>query len=469
MSELFQRMPYPLKVILVSGQSLIYARKRYSGDYKFWLERYKRLWYASADEIRAYQQEMLLKLLKECVTYSSWYRGVANQHGITLDEITKDPFGSLMRFPILTKEERRTAYEAIMNQAPGRDIIHRAHTSGTTGSPTVNLTDKESINAGFGLWGRFHHVIGLPRNRVRSIRFSGKIFVKPSARKPPFWVYNATEQQLLVSSYHLAEEYLGTIVNKINEFKPVFMDGYPSSMFVIADFIKRNNIKLSFTPTAIATTAETLYDYHRQVIEEVFGCHVYNQYASSEGGPFITECREGNLHLNIDSGIFEFFRPDGSIAGPGDVAELVVTSLRTFKLPLIRYAIKDVVELLPTELMCSCGCNMPMVKQVVGREDDILWTPDRGYIGRMDTAYKGLAHIVKSQVVQHSPELVEIISVVDAAYSKEMEDKFLQNLRERMGQVITVKFTYVDDIPNGKAGKFDAVVRKFPLPNTKQA
>ena len=57
---------------------------------------------------------------------------------------------------------------------------------------------------------------------------------------------------------------------------------------------------------AITTTAETLYDYQRSIIQEFFQCKVYNQYASSEGSPFITECKSGSLHVNMDSGIFEF-------------------------------------------------------------------------------------------------------------------------------------------------------------------
>lgn len=463
MGTLFHKLPYPFKVVLVSGQAALNFRKRYSGDFMQWREKYINLWNQPLDNILQFQEQKLKGLLLECISYSKWYQQKAAEAGISKELINESPRAALQLFPFLTKEERRKWVSEITNNHPDRKTIHVGYTSGTSGSPTVNLTDKDSINAGFGLWSRFHYVIGLPRGIYKNVRFSGKIVVHPAAKKPPFWVYNAIDKQLLVSSYHLAHDHLAAITDKINRFQPQFIDGYPSSIFILADFISRRKIRLSFKPIAIATTAETLFDYQRTLIQEVFGCHVFNQYASSEGGPFITECTQGKLHLNLDSGIFEFFRPDGSIAGPGDIAEMVVTSIRTFKVPLIRYAIKDIVELPQAAEPCPCGCAMPTVLKIIGREDDLLWTEDRGYIGRMDTAYKGLTHIIKSQIIQHTPDLLEVINVTEAGYSEDIEKKFLLNLRERVGNIVQIKFTYVEDIPVGKAGKFDAVIRKFPL------
>ncbi|WP_231925627.1 MULTISPECIES: hypothetical protein [Exiguobacterium] len=44
-------------------------------------------------------------------------------------------------------------------------------------------------------------------------------------------------------------------------------------------------------PIAIFPTAERIDAEERQVIEEVFHGLVFDQYASSEGAPIVSECR----------------------------------------------------------------------------------------------------------------------------------------------------------------------------------
>ncbi len=463
-TQLFQRLPYQLKVLAASYKGLKNHKKRFTGFYDYYYKIYKQLWTADLDQVVRFQNLKIEQLLIEAITFSDWYKEKAQAKGISIDDIKRDPVAALKRFPILQKEERRNFTSKIINNNPERVVANIGYTSGTSGSPSLNLTDKESINAGFALWKRFHTSIGLPETKFRNVRFSGKILVEPDCKKPPFWVYNFIEKQLLMSSYHLSDVHMKHYIRKLNKFRPILLDGYPSAFYIIADYVKRTGLSLTFAPKAIATTSETLYDYQRKLIEEVFKCKVFNQYASSEGGPFITECKNGNLHINLDSGYFEFNRPDGTEAQPGDTAELVVTSLKTYKIPLIRYAIKDIVELPPEAKDCGCGCKMPMVQKIVGREDDVLWTKDRGYVGRMDTAFKGLKHILKTQIVQKSPELIEINCIVDNYYTEDIEKIFLDNLRERLGTSINIRFCYVDDISLGSNGKFDAVKREFPLP-----
>jgi hypothetical protein len=77
------------------------------------------------------------------------------------------------------------------------------------------------------------------------------------------------------------------------------------------------------------------------------------------------------------------------------------------------------------------------------------------------TAYKGLEGIVQSQIIQLSPNKVIIKNVIDNSYTNDIEIKFKKNLMDRLGSNIELKFEYVDSIPLGKNGKFEAVKRKF--------
>jgi phenylacetate-CoA ligase len=63
-----------------------------------------------------------------------------------------------------------------------------------------------------------------------SVRLSGRIicFVGKKHSKP--WLYNAAENQMFLSSYHLDDSHGPSIAKMINEFKPVLLDGYPSGI-----------------------------------------------------------------------------------------------------------------------------------------------------------------------------------------------------------------------------------------------
>lgn len=44
-----------------------------------------------------------------------------------------------------------------------------------------------------------------------------------------------------------------------------------------------------------------------------------------------------------------------------------------------------------------------------------------------------------------------------------MNTKFLQNLKDRLGEKVTIDIQIVNDIPLGPNGKFDAVKREFEI------
>lgn len=457
---IYNKMPYPFKFVLLNIKGYLNKKQRYNTQFDAFFKEYNALWKADITSIKSYQENKLKVLLTEVLEHSLWYSCIMQNLGITKAQIEQDPFNVLNKMPILEKTDRKNNVETLLNNK--RETAMVGHTSGTSGSPTLDYIDIESINASFAFWKRFHHTIGIKPN-TKQVRFSGRLIVDDKATKAPFWVYNYFEKQLLMSTYHLTDSNLKHYIKKLNAFKPKLLDGYPSAIYIISKYINKHHLKLTFTPTAIAVTAETLYDYQREEIEKAFQCKVYNQYASSEGSPFITECTAGNLHLNLDSGVFEFINIQGKPAKTGDIAKLVVTSFINYRTPLIRYSIKDTVLLKSDKTICSCGCKMPLIEKLIGREDDILWTEAKGFVGRMDTAYKGLEGIIKGQIIQKSPTQIEINLETDALFTKKMQITFLNNLKDRLGANINYELNIVEAIPLGANGKFIAVKRNFKL------
>lgn len=454
--------PAWLKNLIVSCYGAVEHRKRFG---KFYEIRYRELVAVSgggAGEINSFQARRLRELLSEAFYYSNWYGDQYRKAGITEDMLeNEDPLSLLTRLPFLEKEVLKSETHCVMSDNPSRKPAATVSTSGTTGSPMSIIFDAEGRQSTYAEWRRYHDWLGLPE-KFRSARFSGRIIVAPSAKKPPFWCHNWVDQQLFMSTYHLKRENLSDYIEKLNGFRPEFMDGYPSALYIVAQYILEEGIKLSFTPRVISVTAETLMEHQRDAIEEAFGCKVYNQYASSEGAPWIVECEEGNYHLWSDTGVFEFLNPE-ELDAHTDIAELVVTSFRNFKTPLIRYRIGDYVQIFKQQNICRCGSPYPVIKGVIGRSDDILYTKDKGSVGRLDPAYKGVEGIVQSKILQHSVDDLEVMIVADSRFNESQEELLMQNLRDRLGKSININFTFHDRLPLGKTGKLKSVERRFSI------
>lgn len=462
LERIYQKSPHFIKVFMLNVQASLNFRKRYTKEYDNFLKLYSVNWNKDREELIDFQKKELKRLLIESFNYSEFYKKRFIENKISKSKILNDPYNVLTSLPLLSKSDRKEKVEEIVNQNPKRVTKEIGFTSGTSGSPTKNYLDNESISRSFAIWSRFHHTIGFDI-KDKSIRFSGRIIIKPQRNKPPFWIENFIEKQLFMSMYHLNETNIPFYIDKINKYKPVYLDGYPSAFYNIANFSLKRNIKITCKPKAICVTAETLYDYQREIIEKAFCCKVFNQYASSEGSPFITECIEGKLHVNEDSGVFEFLDSNNNPSKPGDIARMVVTSFRNLKTPLIRYDIEDNILLPLEQKKCKCGNHMLFVDDILGRHDDILFTEEKGYIAGMNKAYIGINGIIKSQIVQNTIDVFIVKNIVDEGYTQTMNTKFLQNLKDRLGEKVTIDIQIVNDIPLGPNGKFDAVKREFEI------
>src|SRR5690625_1158526 len=121
---------------------------------------------------------------------------------------------------------------------------------------------------------------------------------------------------------------------------------------------------------AIFPTSETVTKEMRITIETFFKAKIYNQYDSSEGAPFIFECINGNLHMELQSGVFEVLDYNDKHT-QFDI--LIVTSFTNEDTTLIRYDISDYIALEDHSKTCDCGNNNPLVKEILGSIDDYIY------------------------------------------------------------------------------------------------
>ena len=243
----------------------------------------------------------------------------------------------------------------------------------------------------------------------------------------------------------LTPENLPAYVAAFQKFRPDFIHGYPSSLYLLG----------GYTPKALFTASESLLDFQRTAIERAFGAKVFNWYGNTEMTCNIVECAAGSLHYRLDYGVLELLT-DGT---------MIVTGLNNRAMPLIRYRVGD--RAVAKDGTCSCGCAFPLIERIDGRIEDYVRTPDGRYVGRLDHLFKDAKHVREAQIVQTRLDEIVIRVVKDNGFDEQI---VLREARQRLGDAIKIRFEYVNAIERTAAGKFRFIVSQLPreqleLPN----
>jgi len=443
LSNIYDIAPIFVQNIMVSVKGYLNSKARYGKAYCEHLEFLKQYDTWTIEQKKEYQNRELKAFLKHAVDNSVFYRELYK--GINTDEINCPE--DLSKLPVVDKEMLRKNIDSVVTTK--KDTVE-GHTGGTTGKSLIVRFTKEDIMKRMAQLDYFKAKVGFANNKMKRATFNSKHIVPPTQKKKVFWRYNPAVKQLIFSSFHITEENLQYYVKKLNEFKPEAIDGFFSSMCDVANYIERKNIKLTFTPVAIFPTCETLTNVGRELLERVFGCKVYDQYASSEGAPFVTECPEQKLHVQLASGVIEKYE-EGS-------EEILVTSFTTHGTPLIRYKIGDSMKLAQGDNQCACGDNQPIVEYIQGRALDFLYTAEGAKInaGSVADLFKNMPNsVIKAQLVQDKiDEITAFIETDRERYSEKYDKILLSEFEGKFGKNTKLNIVHVESIDREKSGKF---------------
>ena len=356
----------------------------------------------------------------------------------------------------MKKEEVRKHIEELYTVSKSEGIISK--TGGTTGKSVEVRFTEDNMQERYAMLDDFRNRFGYELGK-KTAWFSGKdLLTAGDIKKNRFWKTDAFYKVRYYSTFHIKKEYLRFYVEDLLKYQPEYLVGFPSTMLEIAKYGLENGYTYPKGRTkAIFPTAETVTVEMRTQIEPFFHTKMYNQYASSEGAPFIFECAEGKLHLELQSGVFEVLDEEDQPANSG---RLILTSFTTEGTPLIRYDIGDTMTVEASDVVCICGNNNPLVKEILGRIDDFIYSPENGKInlGNVSNTLKDTKGIIKFQVLQdHLNELDIFIIADEKAYSPKVEAVFLKNWRDRVGPLMEIRLHYVDEIAVEKSGKFRMV------------
>jgi phenylacetate-CoA ligase len=464
LQNIYWKAPHIVKNIMASLNSRMLERQRFGTDYEKKLREIAERDTWRAEQFMDYQQQELCRLVRHAAARVPYYRKQFNDQGI--DPASIRGSADLPLLPILEKPAVRVDPLSFVDETLDPSSLSIAHTSGTTGTPLDLYRNVELWSTQFAYWdARCRKIAGMQRRRNKSVTLGGHLVTEPKRTRPPFWVYNKRWNQLYMSSYHLAPEYMKYYIAELKKFNPEYIEGIASSVYALARFIVEEKIE-PMPLKACFTTCETLFDYQREAIAAAFCCRTYNQYGAGEEVVFAAECRQGAMHLSPDVGILEVVDQNNSPVPAGETGELICTSLINFVQPFIRYRIGD-IGALGTQ-PCTCGSPLPVLARIEGRIDDVLITRDGRRVGRLDPVFKGTRGVVEAQIIQDDYDKFRVRVVPSETYSDNDGKEICANLLERIGKG-DIQIEIVPRIERSAGGKFKTVLQNMPAADKQAA
>ena len=332
------------------------------------MERYyqKEIECASREEIKAIQDEKLVKQVQHVWDSVPYYRKLMEEKGVTPADIRSAD--DLHKLPFISKADLREAYPYGLVGMPLKDCVRIQSTSGTTGRRVVAFYTQHDIDLWEDCCARAIMAAGGTDEDVCQISYGYGLFTggpglnggshKVGGLTVPTSSGNTDRQIMFIMDLHTT-----------------ILCCTPSYAAYLGERMK----EMGYGPDDIPLKAgifgaEAWSEEMRRDIEKTLGIKAYDIYGLTElSGPGVAfECSaQAGMHINEDHFIAEIIDPDtGEVLPEGSQGELVFTSLDKEAFPLLRYRTRDICQL--TREKCSCGRTHVRMAKPKGRTDDML-------------------------------------------------------------------------------------------------
>ncbi|MFW8600293.1 phenylacetate--CoA ligase family protein [Desulfobacterota bacterium M19] len=318
------------------------------------------------EDLAQLQLERLQSTLFRVATHVPFYRAKFREMNIDPDGFSS--LNDLRRLPFTTKADLRDNYPYGLFAVPLREVVRIHSSSGTTGQATVVGYTRNDLKNWSDLTARIMTSAGVSPDDVVQIAFGYGLFTGG------FGMHYGAER-LGASVIPISSGNTKRQLRIMQDFKTSALVCTPSYALLMADRMTDMGININALPLRVGLFGgEPWSEAMRRELEEKLHIKATDNYGLSEiMGPGVAgECREANgLHINEDHFLVEIIDPESlEPVAPGEVGELVITTLTKEAFPVIRYRTRDLTRLLPEP--CPCGRTFQRMERIFGRTDDML-------------------------------------------------------------------------------------------------
>lgn len=407
------------------------------------------------EALHVHQQACLRELHAHFQRHSAWYRARRERAGLRPEAgLCLDTLGHLA--PITRAELQGLGDAAFTDPPADHGEVRITQTSGSSGEPVrvARTALSHQYWLAYGL--REHRWFQRdPGQGLFVVRANlARRFIAQANWGPPMNLVDETGPGYAASLSLSTTDIAGLMA----ELKPAYALLYPS---VLRDLLHRFAERGQVPPglRQVRSMGETLPQDLRDAVKATWNVDVVDAYSSQELGVIAIQCPDGEgYHLMAENVMVEVLRPDGTACAPGETGQIVATDLHNLATPLIRYAIGDLAE---AGGVCRCGCRLPMVRALRGRQRNLIAYPD----GQRRWPLVGFARfrdiapaITRYQVVQQAIDLIEL-RLVCRPLRADQEQSLREAMTSALGHAFPIDIVYhPEGLPPQANGKHEEVI-----------
>jgi phenylacetate-CoA ligase len=400
----------------------------------------------STSSVSAFDPPAVRAMLERAVSGSAYLRKKLEAAGVRPADIASQE--DLARLPFTTKQELRETPLLEYSAVPAERIVRIHASSGTTGRRTICGYTARDIEDWTEMFARCYRYAGIGEaDRVQLAvgygLWSAGIGFQAGAERVGAMVVPTgpgnTEMQL----------------EMMRELDTTVIVGTSSYALMLGELIDKRGLRSELALRKSITGSERWGEKTRSRIETLLGVETFDLYGLTElWGPGTgVECdRHDGIHVWNDYYHVEIINPETlEPVAPGEVGEIVVTTLNKEATPLIRYRTRDLSYLYADP--CPCGSPYPRIGRILGRSDDqikvrgVIFLPMQvdTVLGELpDVGPEYQAHVTRDADARDSLTIkVEASPGADA-------DLLTAKLREKIGLRVGVELVEPGSLPRSE-------------------
>ena len=297
---------------------------------------------------------------------SAFYRDRLEQAGVGPDSIHS--LEDLARLPFTTVDDLKSGYPMPLLSVPEEQVVRIHASSGTTGKRKILAYTQEDIDTWKHMFARCYELAGLTTLDRVQIAVGYGLWTAGVGFQLGCEHFGAMALPLGPGNMDMHLQFL-------TDLKTTCLCATASMALLLAEEVERHNLGDRVGLRKVIFGAEPHTAKMRRRIQSVFQLEdTYDIPGMTElyGPGTGLECSaHSGIHYWADLFILEIIDPDTlKPVAPGQVGEMVVTTLRKQAAPLIRYRTRDLTRLVPGE--CPCGLGLPRHDRILGRSDDMF-------------------------------------------------------------------------------------------------
>jgi phenylacetate-CoA ligase len=319
------------------------------------------------EAMEALQLRKLKKNLHYVYDRSDIYKKKFDEIGFKPDDLKS--LQDLSKLPLTLKDDFRDGYPFGMFAVPMDQVVRIHASSGTTGKMTVVGCTQNDMENWTEILARMITMTGVTSSDVTQIAFGYGLFT--GAHGLQYGMERVGAAVIPISGGNSEKQLM-----VMKDFGTTVLVSTPTYALHLAEVA----IKLGIDPRTDLKVriglfgGEAFSEEYRQEIQNRWGMLATDNYGLSElGGPgFSGECELiCGQHVAEDHYIVEIVNPETlQPVEPGELGEVVITSLCREAIPVIRYRTKDISSL--NYAPCDCGRTTARLSKITGRSDDMM-------------------------------------------------------------------------------------------------